>query len=158
MHKCLIWLLLITGCANTQELDPKWTPLTHIVERPHLKGYESITTTITPNIYVADLDTFLEQAETDPVYHHALMLHEQVHAVRQKELGLTSWLYKYTFSPSFRLAEEKAGYEVMIRHLVKSNYFINREDLASGLSNYYNGMITYDDALAWINDVIKQTR
>lgn len=152
----------MAGCA-TQELPESWRPLTTVVERGDLPGVgDGVVTTVSPYLYTSDLDWFNERYPEGSVDHEGLRRHELQHALEQeayvdgatgakRALRLSDWIRKYLTNKSFRWEVEKRGYKADILY----NRRVNPEALAESLSGKtYNNMVTYEEALQWVRDVL----
>jgi hypothetical protein len=152
-------------------LPNDWAPLTHVIERNSLPGVgDGVATTLSPYLFVSDLDWFNEVYPEGSVKHHALRIHEVQHALEQEKYAgdatgiirsarLASWANRYLNDPEFRWAVEQKGYGAEIRYLMSRGAPIIPEHYASVLSgSTYNGMVSYEDALQWVWDVIRNRR
>jgi hypothetical protein len=149
-------IILCLGC-NSFELDEKWRPLEQMVERPHLSGMTYITTTIGTKIYRENIDKYLEDNPPGSPAFDSLLYHEQVHSKRQLKMGLTKWLSKYGVDTEFMWKEEQLGYYAGFMEARKRGLWINAEARARGMAKYTNlsgTMVSYEDALIWIKDVL----
>jgi len=158
MKKLLIALslLLCAGC-NTFDLDEKWRPLEQMVERPHVGGMDEITTTVGTRIYREDIFGFLAENPPGSPSFDALLYHEQVHSKRQLRMGLTKWLAKYGSDTAFMWSEEQLGYYAGIMETLRRGGYVHPEHRAASLASYVSPvgkMVSYEDALRWINDVL----
>lgn len=72
--------------------------------------------TIHPNIYAAD-EYFRDPESSRWI---PLILHEEEHLLRQKELGLFVWLARYATDKEFRLDEEARGIAVEVANSAPS--------------------------------------
>jgi len=157
MNKLLIVLVLIFSGCNTFDLDEKWLPLEQMVERLHIGGQEGITTTVGTKIYSEDIDDYLEKNPPGSVGFDSLLYHEQVHSKRQLKTGVTKWIYEYLHNTEFMWKEEQLGYYVAIKNIRSRGYSILVENVAKAMSGYQNlvgSMVSYDDALQWVNNVL----
>jgi len=140
-------------------LPAKYAPLEAIVERPAIPGLSSTAaTTLSPYVYVVDLEDWLADHPVGTPVFDAVMLHEQVHARRQEAMGVDAWRSEYLMSREFMWAEEQLGWYVHIQRLKRaSRGRIVEEAIARNLSKYRNlrgRMVDYDAALAWVKDVV----
>ena len=86
---------------------------------------------------------------------HAVLCHEQAHSERQIKIGLYCWVVKYKWSKSFRLNEEKIAHKAEFKMLMKYQFKIKPDVYAQEMSGKaYGNMISYEDALYWIQLVI----
>jgi hypothetical protein len=156
MRKLILALLLLVGCTS-QDLPDNWEPLTTVVERPDLpRVSKTVVTTVSPYLFVHDLDDFWEMYPEGSVQLEALRRHEVFHAKRQEEYpaGKIAWLKRYLTDKDFRWNEEKLGYREGWLHLRINGYRLNVDAVAKILSGSgYNHMTTYDEAKQWIIDV-----
>lgn len=61
----------------------------------------------------------------------ALLIHEEFHRERQKQLGVLSFALQYFFSPRFRSQEELAGVTAALKYLKTKNIpFFNIEKIS----------------------------
>lgn len=152
-------LLLPVGCSSydTFDLDPKWEPLEQISERPDMLGSDTQATTIGHTVYVEDLDKWLLERPVGSPRFDAILLHEQVHSVRQLDAGVTVWLAQYLTDTDFMWEEERIGWYEQLRELQRRGARVDVGGVARTLHNYRNlrgRMVSYQDALQWVNDVI----
>ena len=158
-------LITLAGCA-TQELPESWKPLTKLVERKDLPGVgDGVVTTISPNLYVKDIDDFWEDYPIGSVQHESLRRHELEHAKDQEEFigdakgihrkaRMTLWIKKYLTDKNFRWEVEKKGYKAGIQYERSMGVQINPEVYASILSGKtYNDMVSYEEALEWVRKI-----
>lgn len=89
--------LLLAGCSAVP-LERRWRPLTQLVNMPGQK--ENRVTTVGRSVYVAP-------GHVPPEW---IMIHEHVHAVRQKRDGVFWWVLQYLFNPSFARYEEELAF------------------------------------------------
>ncbi|MCO5167887.1 MAG: hypothetical protein M9894_16205 [Planctomycetes bacterium] len=131
--RVLLFVLLATcaGCGARQiELEERWRPLEAVVEARVPWAEDTTTVTLGTRCYTADLGWW-EIAYPEGPHRDALLLHEQEHAVRQAVAGRT-WYARYLADPApEHYAEVLAGYR-----------------LPGGR------MVSYEDALAWVRDVL----
>jgi len=149
--------LLFSSCA-THPLESKWSPLKSVVQTGDLPFLgENTTMTISPYLYTEDLDNWLEMNPPGSVHYEALLRHEHKHALEQENYpaGKKAWLFKYVNNKEFRWEAEKAGYHEEILYYLEKGYHIIPEDYATALSEDYQGMVSYEEALAWINSILK---
>jgi hypothetical protein len=156
----LLILLSLLGCSNLEhlDLDPKWAPLDEIHERPDMLGFSSTTTTIGHTVYVADLDRWLLEHPVGSPLFDAVLLHEQVHAVRQLEHGVSFWIARYLTDAEFMWDEEQRGWYVELRHLRYRGLQVDVGGVARNLHHYENllgqQMVSYEDAVVWVQAVL----
>lgn len=159
----------LTGCTSVPalpfvtdgreyKLNSKFAPLKAVEEATDKLFVEGMTTTIGNYCYVPDLKKWRQFYPDGSVQQDALLYHEQVHAKRQLGYPITLWLARYVTEPSFRWEEEKLGYEAEFRYLYKNGILLNPEAFAIMVSHDYKilgqQMVTYKDALDWINGLI----
>lgn len=157
--KKLIWLLplLLTLGCNTFDLDKKWLPLEQMVERPHIDGMTYITTTVGTKIYRENIDKYLAENPPGSPGFDSLLYHEQVHSKRQLKMGFLKWVSKYGADVEFMWREEQLGYYASLMEKRKRGVHINPESRARSIAKYENlagKMVSYEDALKWVKDVI----
>jgi hypothetical protein len=163
MKRLLCLLLLLTSCT-TYDLGNEWSPLSTVIERPSLPfASDTATTTVGSHVYTTDLAQWLIDYPPGSVEFHALMLHEQAHARRQfrymglpGEMAKTAWIAQYLTDPKFRWQEEQAGFYVGIKHLQANGHWDRARTLRSAhaMSSHYNDMVSFQEAQAWIEDVL----
>lgn len=155
----LLWILPIiffAGC-HSFELDEKWLPLEQMVERPHLNGMTYITTTVGKKIYRENVNQYLEDNPPGSPAFDSLLYHEQVHSKRQLKMGLAKWLSKYGVDTEFMWHEEQLGYYAGMMEKRRRGIYIDAEARALSISKYTNlagKMVSYEDALQWVRDVL----
>lgn len=152
-------LLLPLGCSSYDHmsLDPKWEPLEEIRERPDMLGNESMATTIGHTLYVEDLDKWLLLRPVGSGRFNAILLHEQLHAVRQLDTGVTAWVARYATDTDFMWEEEQRGWYLQLKELQRRGLQVDVGGTARTLHNYRNligRMVHYEDAAQWVNDVL----
>lgn len=157
----LFLLMSLSACSvNSIKLDSQWYPLEKAIERGEapesLKKYVSDTVTVTVgrNIYVANLEEWEKSYPKGSDVRADLLSHERVHSRRQLDFGLYSWLYKYGTDKNFRLYEEQLGYYVDMKRKMSRGLKLNTEFYAQVMSQSYFGMISYEDAKKWADDVV----
>lgn len=87
---------------------------------------------------------------------YALLLHEQVHAMQQKGAWrFPFWALRYGLSARFRWRVEQEGYRIEVRTLIDNGHWSTskRDQFAAFMSTHYRGMISREDAVAWLNAV-----
>ena len=157
-HLFCILLLLITlsffGCVNYQSLDEKYYPIKYISERPWYLSVitdEMFVTTIGDTVYVADINKWSKMRSL--AQYDITLSHEKVHAYRQEEKGLYSWLWNYITCTEFRWHEEQLGWYVDLK-LTQMYKLPIYPEVTAGILDNYQSMVSYDDALKWVRDVI----
>lgn len=142
-------------------LDPRWAPLEAIVERAALPGLSNTAaTTIGTKVHVVDLAAWLKRHPEGSPRFDAVLHHEQVHARRQLAAGVDPWIARYLRDRAFMWAEEQRGWYEELRHLQARGLQVNPPGVAKVLSKYSNlagPMVTYDEALAWVQAVLAGT-
>jgi hypothetical protein len=139
---------LSAGCnTGSYKLGPEWAPLESIDEASWVS--EGMVTTIEPHSYTNSLKDLLGAYPPDGVWFKALMLHEQVHAVRERQQGPMFYV-EYAAFDSFRWEEEKLGYGAEIQYLRAHGIRVNPGAYARVMADKYSGMVNYDVALAWV--------
>lgn len=142
------------------ELDPRYRPLVAIVERASLPFMsDTAATTISPEVFVVDLDGWLKKHPPGSSLFESVIRHEQVHAQRQEAYpgGVDPWVDRYLQDTAFMWDEEQRGWFEEIKYLRYGNLQIQPEGLARSLSRYRNlkgSMVSYEVALAWVQDVL----
>lgn len=145
---------------GTYPLDPRYRPLVAIVERPPLPGMSSTAaTTISPKVYVVDLDRWLKKHPPGTALFEGVIRHEQLHARRQEAYpgGVDAWVQRYLNDVAFMWDEEQRGWAEQIKFLRYGGLKVSPEGVAKNLANYSNlkgSMVGYADALAWVQDVL----
>lgn len=88
----------------------------------------------------------------------AVLLHEQVHSVRQLDHGVTSWIAKYLTDAEFMWDEESRAWYIELRHLWARGLQVDVGGVARNLHRYRTifgeGMIDYEEATAWVQAVL----
>lgn len=167
MRTILLTLILSTlvGCAGagkklgyeTYEVEPEFTPLKRISERPDLVLSSTAITTVGETAYVVDLDEWLGKHRPGSATYVAKLAHEQVHSIRQNKKGTFLWVSKYLWDTKFMWEEEQQGWFVEITQLRKRGKFVKAEAVAALLAGYKNlrgKMVDYEEALKWVKDVL----
>ena len=155
----------MAGCS-THPLPEDWKPLTTIVERGDLPGVgDTVVTTVSPNLYVRDIDDFLDRYPRGSVQHESLRRHELEHAKEQeafigdatgikRKIRMAQWIKKYLSDKKFRWEVEKKGYKAEILYERSRGVFTPPEVYAAILSGKtYGGMVSYAEALEWVRKV-----
>lgn len=74
-------------------------------------------------------------------------IHAQEHMLRQKELGLFTWLFKYLFSKNFRIQEELGAIQQEMKFIKKNNVDFDIYEKARKLSSgWYFNMLSFEEA------------
>ena len=104
---------------------------------------------IYPYIFLPE-DIYKDLISPDPKPRSiALLLHEKVHFVRQKRLGIFRWAFLYMVNSEFRFQEELLAYKEQMHYLQKSNLCLDLETRAKRLSSWlYLWCVSYERALA----------
>lgn len=101
--------------------------------------------------------------EHHPSYDYSkgvIQVHEALHAQRQFEKGLDSWIWKYVMDKDFRYEEEQLAYKAewawMISrgHKYSSSFPIEWAKMISGST--YGNMVGFDKALKWVNETMTE--
>ena len=83
------------------------------------------------------------------------MLHERVHIIRENELGLITYLYRYYHDKEFRWQEESLAFYIHIKYLMSKGWEIDTLRIANTLSGEaYGNMVPYEFAKQWIENVV----
>lgn len=151
----LLFIFLVGGCQSRYiELDDKWRPLRRIEERGSLPFVsDGVITTIGDTLYIKDHEEYLNNHPVGSKEFIAQITHEWVHSKRQHDYGVTQWLMRYSFDKKFRLEEEKIAFYVELKYMMANNMPIDYNSIAIFMGKNYFGMITYIDALTWLNEV-----
>lgn len=83
----------------------------------------------------------------DPIYqdlqtehpnpkHTALLIHEETHRRRQKEMGILQFAYRYLFDSKFRFQEELVAVKEAMKYLKKNKIVFDFDKNAQFLSGY----------------------
>lgn len=147
-------LIAAGGCASEEQLEPRFAPLTRIVEVRELPLAAGRVSTIYTTLYTSDLAAIDSWFPAGSVQREALLLHEQAHAIRQAQESF--WLVKYVAEPSFRLAEEKIGWRLELLWLRDHGVPIVPWNWAESMATGYSGMITHAEAEAWVDSVLNE--
>lgn len=100
--------------------------------------------------------------EHHPTYDYSkavIQVHEALHAARQFEAGIDSWVWKYVTDKEFRYEEEQLAYAAewkwMIEqgHLYPSTFPIDWAKMISGPT--YGNMVKFDRALKWATETMR---
>jgi hypothetical protein len=163
----LILILLLSGCSS-QELPIDWAPLTAVIERSELPTISNTAvTTVSPYLYVSDLEWFNKRYPEGSREYHALRVHEVEHAKEQeayidgatgivRAARLSSWISKYLTNADFRWEIEQRGYKAEILYKLNYNVPFVPEHYAIILSSsVYREMVSYENALIWVWEVIR---
>lgn len=149
-------ILALAGCTGaSHEVHEEFLPLKRVTESPlRSSGY---ITTVGETAYVNDLDAWLEGHPVNSVRYRASLKHESVHSKRQLDAGLATWLNQYLTDRAFMWEEEKRGWYVELLTLRSGGLPINTNgvaDVLAGYSNLSGKMVSREEALAWVNDVM----
>lgn len=136
------------SCASVK-LDKKWLPLTHVCQRIYKTNS---LWAFSPYVFVDDIKAWKDQ---EKIHREADLVHERVHAIRQDEVGIFMYMLHYKTNPKFRLQEEKLAYYIGMRHYMRHGHPVDTAYYANALSSdTYEGMISYDEAKKWVEDVV----
>ena len=152
-------LLSLQGCAATHELSKEYEPLVAISERPWYASWLGgsslgLITTVGDTAYVKDLEEWLKRKPVGSPLFKSTMHHERTHSRRQLNAGLAGWLKNYLTDSKFQWKEEQGGWFVQIRLRMMYGVQFIPAVYADILSNYTPKMVSYDDALQWVRDVM----
>ncbi len=105
---------------------------------------------IYPNIYVPKwLYEDLKNKNPNPK-NISILIHEQTHIKREKEMGWLKWGFLYVFNSKFRLQEELIAIGESFKYLKSKDIKLTEVEInkiARGLSSYlYLWMISYENA------------
>lgn len=111
-------MISLAGCGSTLSLGPEWAPLEEVRERPSLPLVgDGTASTVGRVVYVRDLGDWAERYPEGSAERTALLRHERVHAVRQLDRGLASWVMNYLTDADRMWREERYGWAEEIEHL-----------------------------------------
>jgi len=150
MKSYIVLLLLLIGCNIPHKLDDKWEPLTHVVEGPGGSGW---VTTISPFVFVGDLEKFLEKRPVDSAPYNSILLHERWHALTQEEMGLEEFLLKYATNQKFRWEQERLGWYLEIELAMRQGHWIDPRIVKSGLKKYTPSLASDSEIDEWVDSV-----
>jgi len=145
---------LLAGCSAHETLEAHWFPLAEIVEAKETGLTGGRVMTLYSTLVTGDLAAVDSWYPAGSVEREALLRHEQAHSVREFQDPL--WLVKYTASPAFRWQEEQVGYREEILWLRNHQRPVDAYQMAWSLANLYDGMVSLDDALAWVMSVLRE--
>lgn len=102
---------------------------------------------IYPNIYIPrHIYENLLSKNPDPK-NISVLIHEQTHIQRQKQIGWFLWGIKYCFSKNFRFNEEIVAIEESMKYLKRQNFKWDTDRTAKFLSGYlYFWCVPYEIA------------
>lgn len=151
-----ISLLLLTSGCNTHSIPSHFSPLDEIIERPF--GGDGFVTTFHNDVWVNDIDDFLKRKPVGSPEFNATMIHERVHSIRMGNPITTLWFVAvYVFDRDFMWEEESIGWYFQLQYMKKKGILSPPEVIAVVLTRYENligKMISYNDALQWVRDVL----
>lgn len=112
---------------------------------------------IYPNVYVPkDIYANLLSGNPDPK-NISILIHEQTHIKRQKQMGWFIWGLKYCLSGKFRFEEELAAIKESMKYLKKKNITCDTERSVRFLSGYlYLWCVSYEEAKRKLDDAWKE--
>jgi len=152
----MIWTTAALGCATkSHDLAEQYRPLERVRESILRPG--TAITTIGTTAYVNDLDEWLAQRPPGSPKYHAILLHEREHTIRQLAYGQKAWLGRYLIDVGFMWDEESRGWYIQLQEYRRRGLQVNPEGVAKVLAGYRNfagRMISYEDALTWVRDVL----
>lgn len=112
---------------------------------PWLSSYTAQA--IYPNIYFSEEVYKKLRSPNSDLKYVAVLLHEQTHIERQREMGFLKWGIKYVFSPKFRFNEELEAIKVQISYLKKHKRKFDIDKRARYLSGWlYFWPVSYKTA------------
>lgn len=154
-------LVSLAGCAsNRLALDEQWLPLKEVVEVDSLPlnvGPHKVVLVLGTTLLTSDISIFTDSSPLGPIELHALLLHEQMHALRQADKGFGWWLGCYLFDPGFAWEEEQLAWAAQLRYLALQGRLQAPETYARTIASYPHlsgNMIDYDTALQWVRHVL----
>ena len=116
-------------------------------------------TALYPNIYLPKTvynDIFSDSP--DP-YNIALVLHEQEHISRIRQVGVLRWYVRYLLSRHFRFEEELVAIEPQIAYLKHAGLSFDFERKARQLSSWlYLWAVSYEEAAGRLRELRDDTR
>jgi len=152
----LLTALLVSGCnLPVYDVEAVYRPLERIKESPLRPGDGIATVGVTA--WVNDLEDWLKKHPSGSPVYHAILMHEREHTVRQLAYGLRPWLKRYLTDTDFMRDEELKGWYIQIQEYRRRGLQPNPEGIAKVLAGYRNivgQMISYEDALRWVQDVL----
>lgn len=157
MRALLVLIVLaLAGCTGASHaVSEEYRPLKQVTESALRSG--KYITTIGETTYVNNLDDWLERHPVGSPHYRAALRHESVHSKRQLDAGLAPWINQYLTDTAFMWEEEKRGWYEELQTLRASGFAINIDGVATSLSGYTNlkgQMVSREEALAWVNDVM----
>jgi hypothetical protein len=156
----LVLVVLAAGCRST-ELSPEWRPLEKIQESWTMSVGLSTggCRTVDDTIYVRNLSVFLKKNPEPKL--SCVLAHEKVHAERQRDYGLSQWVWRYLHDTDFMWAEEQIGWYRQLQEYKRFGLWVrDLSPLADSLSRYRNlsgPMVSRTRALAWLKEVMAGT-
>ncbi len=109
--------------------------------------FQNTAQAIYPNIYLPKgICENLNSENPDPK-NVGILVHEETHIKRQKEIGFLKWGIKYLFSPKFRFEEEILAIKAQMEYLKKRKVKFDIEKSAKYLSGWlYLRPVSYKKA------------
>lgn len=113
----------------------------HIISKPRFLGFipfigNKTANSIGPFIFVP-LDIYNDLKSQNPHPRHlALLIHEETHRKRQKEMGFIRFGVQYVFNSRFRFKEELIAVKEAMKFLKKNKLSFEFDKHAKFLSNY----------------------
>jgi len=141
----------LAGCSCDLDhitLDDRWRPLKRIQKQQGIA--EGIYSTVGEVILTSDPCEFLR---ADPVSQNGLLRHEQLHALRQQEIGYVDYIRRYAVDLGFRADEERAAWHLQIDYVVKHGGAVDPDYIASVFTEHYM-VWTREAVIAWVNSEI----
>lgn len=153
MRFLLILILVLSGCSCNLDhitLESHWEPLKRIQKDGSVP--EGLYQTVDGVILTRDPCEFAAQ---DAYSQNALLTHEQVHALHQREMGSVDFARRYANDLAFRLQEEQAGWRAQIVYLVRHGREkdIDPAFIASVFVRQYR-VSTEERVIAWVNSEV----
>lgn len=126
--------VLSTGCAGEEmKLGPEWRPLKRIAEVRAWPGDRA--TTLGDTVVVRSLKKWAADFPEGPE-RHAFLLHEQMHARQQEELGLPIFIFRYGSDPKFMWSMEAPAWAAQMTWLRTHGKDVDPAAVAAALSGY----------------------
>ena len=156
-YAVVLLVMLASGCRQaTYDVPEQYRPLERIVESVLRPG--TAITTVGPTARVWDLDDWLAKHPPGSPAFHAILMHERDHTTRQLAMGLTKWLGRYLTDTEFMRGEELRGWYIQIQEYRRRGISPDPEGvariLAGSYMNFAGRMMSYEDALTWVRDVL----
>ena len=134
----VLWAVFtLSGCSSQHmRLDPKWEPLTSIEQNSICPEHRIVA--VGDTVYVRYLGDFLRR-NAQKTRLEAVLVHEQVHARRQRThpLGTFGWCIRYLFDKEFAAEEERVAYLAERAYLLARGKARDLEETTSILRSYW---------------------